>query len=848
MSSGVLDRVRLFRRLDEPATRIAVLSAPSGFGKTTLVRSWVASLQDPAASVVWVPLTATIGDEREFWTRVGTALLRFGVTDDPVMPELLMRGDDPVTVIGSALAGSSTRVVLVIDAYEQVHAEGVDSVLADLVAADPMLRVVLTARGGTSFSTPSGRLGAGVDVLDETDLGFTLEETEAVVAAAGLSGGDRTAAAVQSDTGGYPLAVRAVVLGMRSGLGAGSKIADWRSAVAEVVLDQVPASARSFLLETAVAPYFDESLASRLIPGDDVPRMIGALARAGLGRWIPYSPKRMVFQYVDVVRDAVRATAVLDEVGYQRACGLSAAWLRDLGEDEAALELAIAGRRFDIATAVTRQIILRDPQSYMTDLLGAYLAELPSGVLSRFPVLALARGLGALTSVATRGGAPEWLHLAARRPVSTDPSLSAGERFFDHTVKVVSLRLVGKFAEAAVLAQQTLALDRPDLGVSDGLVELRPIALRHLAYTLLQAGAVDSAADAMSRAVTASTQPWSRNQTLSYAAGILAIDGRRYDADRTLALMDPDEWGPGEEFEYVNGLGRIASALSRVDELDAEAAIQVYDGCERLLSTAEFWPFINWTLGMARLGLGEAAPEAGRIEAQLRARPRPPGTGANLGTASLHGLLAILWLAGGQPTKAAVHLEAPGRYPGQLAPAVLLQHLMIGDVSEAIGRLTSLLGGAGHTNRSRAACLTLGAAAALRVRNEPLALSLLQRAVSLHLAHGARAHLWWVPDLDLADLRHLAKVAGDDRSSAYLQCDAPIPIGLGDSIEPLTERERVVLEAMMRLRTRPQIAADLHVSTNTVKTQLQSIYRKLGVTSRESAIERAIELDLLAAP
>jgi LuxR family maltose regulon positive regulatory protein len=64
-------------------------------------------------------------------------------------------------------------------------------------------------------------------------------------------------------------------------------------------------------------------------------------------------------------------------------------------------------------------------------------------------------------------------------------------------------------------------------------------------------------------------------------------------------------------------------------------------------------------------------------------------------------------------------------------------------------------------------------------------------------------------------------------------------------LEPLTEAELRVLGLLARGRTNPEIAAALVVSINTVKTQVQSIYRKLGVKSRWEASEAAHRLDLL---
>lgn len=61
----------------------------------------------------------------------------------------------------------------------------------------------------------------------------------------------------------------------------------------------------------------------------------------------------------------------------------------------------------------------------------------------------------------------------------------------------------------------------------------------------------------------------------------------------------------------------------------------------------------------------------------------------------------------------------------------------------------------------------------------------------------------------------------------------------------LTPREAEVLRARARHGTRDDVAEALYVSTNTVRRQLNSVYRKLGVASKDAAVHRAIELDLL---
>jgi LuxR family maltose regulon positive regulatory protein len=72
--------------------------------------------------------------------------------------------------------------------------------------------------------------------------------------------------------------------------------------------------------------------------------------------------------------------------------------------------------------------------------------------------------------------------------------------------------------------------------------------------------------------------------------------------------------------------------------------------------------------------------------------------------------------------------------------------------------------------------------------------------------------------------------------------DCGAPPGL---LEPLSERERAVLRLLPTLLSYPEIAGELFVSVNTVKTHVKTIYRKLDVTSRRDAVTRARELRLI---
>ncbi len=836
MRAGAIVRPRLLDLLEVDPAPVTVLQAPSGYGKTTLVRQWAAGPRPPEERLVWVALSAEVESDRAFWTTVVAAGCRLGHLSPEragVVADDVDALDDPVPVLRDLLAGRAP-VVLVVDAYE--HARGatdqVDRDILRLTAELPNLRVVVTTRAATTLADPVHQVRDAVRLIGEQDLGFTPEETALLFAEHLPDDLGAAAADVHRDTRGYPLAIRAASLALRgrSRLPARDS-AEWRAIVAQDLSSQMHDAALSeFVRDTAAAPYFDLELAQALTGLEDAGPVVDRLEWNGFGRWVPYLADRPVFQYVDSLREAVRGDLrAHDSDRYRRSAGTAATWLHDHDEHEQALELAVDAGRYELASRIFRSVLLSSPESYTTDHLDRQLARIPRTVLMRQPALAFARGLALLSNPATRGASAEYFLRAAEQTGEDWRGLDRGSSFFQRVAKSASLRFIGRYVEAAAAGRSALDFyDDIDIGDDDRLLELRAMGLRQLGYSLFQAGELEDAHAVVIRAITTATRPWARNYTLVYGLGLSAISGWGREAAYTAQLIDPAAWPRDHAYTYVNALGRIGNAMLRLDAFDFAGALAEYDGCESFVHTAEFWPFLTWTLLQAHLGLGEPAPESQRIADALQASPPPPGTGENFGTAALHGLLAIAWLSQGRTREAAQLLRRPTRWPGQLAPAQVLSRLTAGDAAGALHVVPRLEAVPGHSIRSRASLLTLGAAAALRAGHPDAAGALLDRAASLYAEHGARTHLLHVPGKDLEALRDLARHTGRTAASAYLDVDVVGTIDPGVEVVPLTAQEVTVLRASIDHPRRSDLAAALHLSPETVKSHMRSIYRKWG--------------------
>ncbi|WGX97231.1 LuxR C-terminal-related transcriptional regulator [Nocardioides sp. L-11A] len=853
MRAGAILRPRLLDLLEVDPAPVTVLQAPSGYGKTTLVRQWAAGPRPPEERLVWVALSAEVESDRAFWTAVIAAGRRLGHLSAEravVVADDVDAQADPVPVLRDLLVGGRP-VTVIVDAYEHLRdaTAQVDGDILRLTAELPQLRFVLTTRAGTSLADPVHQVRDAVRLIGEQDLGFTSEETTQLFAEDLPRELAAVAGDVHHDTRGYPLAIRAAGLALRSRPQPPTRgSAEWRAIVAQDLSSQMHDPALSaFVRDTAAAPYFDLELAQALTGLEDAAPVVEQLEWSGFGRWVPYLADRPVFQYVDSLREAVRGDLrVNDSDRYRRSAGIAATWLHDNDEHEQALELAVDAGRYELAGRIFRSVLLSAPESYTTDHLDLQLSRIPRAALAQHPSLAFARGLALLSNPATRGAAVEYLVRTAEQTPADWRSLDRPSAFFQRVAKSACLRYVGRFLEAGPAAQAALDFyDDIDIGDDGRLVELRAIGLRQLGYSFFQVGELERAHEVVARAITTATRPWSRNYTVVYGVGLSAIDGRSREAAHTARLVDPRAWPRDHAHTFVNALGRIGNAMLRLDEFDFAGALAEYDDCESFVHTAEFWPFLTWTLLQARLGLGESGPEAQRIADALQTWPAPPGVGENFGTTALHGLLAIAWLSEGRTREAAELLRRPTRWSGQVAPAQVLSRLTGGDAAGALHVVPRLESLPGHSIRSRAGLATLGAAAALRSGHPDAAGALLDRAASLHAEHGVRAHLLHVPAKDLEALRDLARHTGRAAATSYLDVDVIGTIDPGVAVSPLTAQELAVLRASIDHPRRSDLAAALHLSPETVKSHMRSIYRKWGVNTREGALERGIRLGLL---
>lgn len=849
--AGVVDRPRLYRVLDSPLVRVCIVQGPSGCGKTTLLRSW--ALQRPEdPPLTWVSLNDGVTSRQAFWEHVASSAFRLGdLTEETALQirEQLARAADPVR-IASAILADAGPVVLVLDAYEHLGdvIPEIDRDLAHLMTAAPELRLMITTRSGTRLSDldPPGGI---VRVVALHELAFTPEETGTLIASQTGIEDDQLAESVASATQGFALTVRAVVLTLAQ-LGRVPRLdsAEWNLVLATRLDSLLPGPvAVQFVTDTSVPPYVDVELGQLLSGNPETAALLDMLERQGFGRWIPYARQRPVFQYVETIRDSFRARAAEDADRFRRSCVVTAAWLLENEEVvEQALHYAIAGRDYALADRVFVSVVIGNPDSYITDRFLATLREIPEAVLGEYPMLAFGLALALAGNPLLRGEAPRIARIAVEstaRPAYIEPTIDA---FSLAAMQAIARRLAWAFRDSCQACLQVVrSLEPVDPALLARFGEHAGTILRQLSYSLLQGGRIDEAMAAINRSVALCPTPTTRDYSTVYAAGTSAFAGDVARARMVSASIDTGAWPVDLRHSFMNGMGLVAEGYACLDDFDFAGAAEVLRDAASYIQVAEFWSFLTGISVVARHGLGQSRAEAERVTRELTAAIPPPGVGDNVATEHLHAVLSLAWLAAGDQRMAAQLLEgqpADSPYLGFARIAVLLAG---GRDAEALRLTRTLLELPGHTIRTLAQTQTAGAVAALREGEPELAWGWLSAGVVAWETYGARLHVALLAPRD----RRLLWEFGRERGSVSLQRYLDVPLSgaraTGLASVALTGRERVVLGALAEFEGARAIAESLVVSPHTVKTQLQSIYRKLGVSSRDAALAVARELGLL---
>ncbi|MEV6482159.1 LuxR C-terminal-related transcriptional regulator [Streptomyces sp. NPDC051576] len=850
----LVDRPGLLKRLaDGVRGPLTFVNGPAGAGKTVLTAQWIARGAAPRACA-W--LTVEPGDAPgAFWAYVMEAFRRQGVrpaaeVGSPTRAEGVDRS--LLVALAAGLAQRPEPTVLVLDQFDAARApeiaEGLEFVLRH--AADG-LRLVLTGRTDSLLPVHRYRAAGLLTEIRNADLRFTAADAEALLGEHRLAVSAEGIRMLVERTEGWAAGLRLCALAMQRGDDPEAFVREFaadRTTIAgylltEVLDAQLPLT-QDLLLRASITDRVHPDLADALTGRHDAERTLAELAGAnafleqvGASSWYRLHPL-----FAEVLRAHLRQRRPgLEPVLRARA----ARWLAGTGRlTEAVVQASAAGDwQFAAGQLVDRLALGRLFTGLETDRLRGAFAAMPAGVPGLAPAL-----VAAACRLAERDLAGCTAALGRADAYVTDAPQPARQLGLA-ILRVLAGRLAGDPAATGRAAADAVRLAHeappPLLGEHP---EIHAMVLGGLGAAGLDAGHLDRAESDLTAAVEACGPP--------------GLDGPLGDALASLALA-----------ELLRGKLRRAESHARGSLATAERSASPPEhrtGVDQLVLAGVSLEHDDLTVARSRLDLatGTAGPPpepVAAVEAAVIGSRLASAEGDWAGAfAALHAVgtrprlsdwaldeLAIAesaaHLSRGEPAAALAVLDATASDRPEHTMARARALLAGEDTDGALAVLATLPDDATLTRSGLAqSCLLRAQAAAANGAEEarPLLGEALRHARPEQLRRMFVECGPWLRRV----LRHDPQLAqAHGWLSARMPGFAHVPVNgrLPLVVEPLSERETEVLRKAAELLSTEEIGAELHISANTVKTHLKSVYRKLSVTRRSEAVHRARDLGML---
>ncbi|MBK6709527.1 MAG: LuxR family transcriptional regulator [Chloroflexi bacterium] len=834
--------------------KLTLISAPAGFGKTTLVTEWLAGCARPSA---WLSLDERDSDLPRFLTYLIAALQTLFPAIGKDVTAVLQAAPPPIesslTTLLNEIGSVSDNFLLVLDDYHMVDAPDVDNALAFLLNhLPPQMHLVITTREDPNLPLARLRVRGQLTELRAADLRFSLDETAVFLnQMMGLTISKQDIAALEARTEGWIAGLQLAALSMQGHpddsasfihtfSGSHRFVLDY---LVEEVLQQQPESVQRFLLQTAVLNQMTGPLCDALTGKDNSQAILESLERANLFL-VPLDNDRRWYRYHHLFADLLRqrlhqrtAASDIADLNIQ-----ASQWYEANGLELEAFHHAAAAHDIERAARLIEGEGL--PLYFRGEATAVrhWLASLSEAEFKARPALWVT-----YASVLTMTGR---LHdnieeiLQAAEAALPDPALDdkTADLHGQIAANRAMLGIVKNDVESIITqSQRALKLLHPDNA------PMRTTTTWTLGYAYQIQGKRAAAKAAYAETIAQSQKTGNIMNEIAATTCVGQIreaDNEAHQAaetfERILKMMGDPPWPAA--CEACVGLARIHYQWN-----DLETAEQYgLQGLElaRQLENVDTPAACGVLLARVKLAQGEAAGALAALaetERFVRQHHFDHWVGAitavriqtflqqgNLTAAAqlaeTHNLplsLARVKLAQGDPTAALAALE-PARQQAeannwaderlQVLVLLTLAYDMAGDMETAVKCLSEAL-----------ALAAPGGLVRLFVDEGPPMAALLQEA----------------------GRRGMAPVFAQQVLEAFGATAVAPPPTAQPLPDPLSERELEVLKLLATSLTGPEIARELMISLNTMRTHTRNIYSKLGVNSRLTAVRRTEELNLL---
>ena len=865
----LIERGDLLAAVDRAAARkVTIISAPAGSGKTSLLRAW-ADRPGERHRLAVLQVQRDQQDAQQFWLALLDAIRHASATIGRTGPSAATPDFNAPAMVDrvlSELAGAGAGLTLVIDDLHELNSPEALAQLSRLLTnLPPHVHATLTTRHDLRLGLHQLRLAGELAEIRAADLRFTERETRMLLDASGIALSDAGAALLHQRTEGWVAGLRLAAISLAGHPDPERFVAEFSGSdrtVAEYLiaemLERQPAEVQDLLLRTSLLDRVNGELADVLTGRPGSERILLELADAN-AFVVPLDPERTWFRYHHLFGDLLRLElrrTLPEEVPalHRRAAG----WFTLQGQVVEAIRHTQAAGDWAEAARLLADHSFSLTLDGQAQTLQALVRAFPPG--EDHPELALVRAGGDLVQ-GRLDEAAAYLSVAETYAGTAPPDR---QRRLRVAIASLKLSLARRRGHLAGVIEQVSFLASPVTGQSDEDIalgsDLRAVALMNLgtaeAWTLglpdaerhLQEGAV------LAREIGRPYLEAGCLAQLGFASKIHPFATTQRRCREAIALAE--QYGWGAEPVIAPALITLASTMVWLGEFDegerwlrrTVRALQADTGPDMGL-------LVHVVSGMLLAVRGrhhEALQEFGAAE-QLQSQLEGSHALANQVTGWMLATQARLGRPGEARTVlAALDDERAGC--GEIRNACAVICLAEGDPAGALGAVRDVVEGTapviGYVTVVEAHLLAglarreLGdQRAADQAAERALALAEADRLVLPFAMTGSRELLEALPRretahaallTDILDVLHGSSPAAENQPPALY-------------VEELSPGELRVLRYLPTNLSRPEIAGELSVSVNTVSTHVRSIYAKLQVRDRSSAVQRARELRLLAA-
>jgi LuxR family maltose regulon positive regulatory protein len=890
----LVSRRRLLQVLDAGLHRkLTLLSAPAGYGKSTLLSEWAASCDWPLG---WVTIEAGDNDMERFLTYLVSAVETAGA-GSPGLQGLLgerfslqpLPMEAVLAILVNQLPAAFERLVVILDDYHHIDSPEIHSFISALIDHLPAnIHLIISTRADPPLRLARLRAKDQLNEITESDLRFTLEEASAFFKdVMGLYLTLDQIAELEERTEGWVTGLQLAGLSLKERehpIELSKTLTGTHHYFLDYLLQEVffdlPDDLQTFLLRVSILERLSPDLCDAVVGelnGDDetgTPRRSRGILEfmdASNLFVVPMDSQRQWYRFHPLFADFLRDRLVthhgneLPEL-HRRAAG----WYREHGLLSEAVGHSFAGGDVNLAADLiqTQAKDLLTRGEIMT--LNRWIAKLTEEALQARPRLGLARAWAMLMRdpLAFRDKIESQIYQIAHgfgiQPQNLLNSLAESEPGSERRAGLGEFAMLQAFAQRDIAnANQTIELFKAAyefLPENEDL--LRGFTLAGLASTYARVGAIKQAEQVFAQAAQSSRAAGSifgYVANTDWQATMQAEQGQLKRAAATYRQAIETLSGQGQHPLPLSGHVYVGLASVLLEWNDLDGALEhVQAGLQVGNQVRDFDALLKGYVVQARvlqaLGKGEDAYESVRESERIALETK------NLGCIhETQAWKAYLALAAGDVQEAQRWAEARGLVSGKEVPSgesldeieqfTFARLLMAGGkAAETLPILKVLANLQEQNGRTRAhiESLALEALCLRSLGRMDEGVRILARSLLLAEPDGfARVFIQEGPPMAAL----LRTAGGQGHSPEYvkrlLECFVEIPSSQETVLDPLSERELEILGLVAEGLTNAEIAAELVIALSTVKTHINRIYSKLGVSTRTQAVARARQLQIL---